>query len=158
MNKKILALLVLVVIASMSTAFAFDLNDITNALSGNAKDDTVTISGIHFKIPDGFKEVANESVENKPSENPYLNYTTSSKAFANDKNDEIIIGVSNSSIKANDSFAEAASIGGNKTTINGVNGYTFSDHGFEGFTYAKDGQLVIIVATNKQLINNIVMA
>ena len=159
MNKKILALLVFVVIASMSTAFAFDLNNVSNALSSdNSTNTTVTISNIKFKIPEGFKEVSNETIKNEPSDNPYLNYTESSKTYANASGAGIIIDVTTSDLKANDSFAEAASLGGNKTTINGVSGYTYSDPGFEGFSFAKDGHLVIISTTNKQLINDVVMA
>lgn len=158
MNKKILALLIFVVIATMSTVSAFGLNDLTNASSNNTTDTTATVDGINFKVPNGFKEVVNQTVNNMPDDNPYVDYNQSSKTFTNAKGEAIIFSVSASNIKANDSFAKTASGEGNKTTINGVNGYSFSDPGFEGFTYAKDGKLVIISTTNKQLLNEVIVA
>jgi hypothetical protein len=158
MNKKILVLFLFVAIVSMSTACAFDFNDLFNPSSNDSAGENVTIYGIDFNIPDGFSEVTNESIDNEADDNPYVDYNISSKTYANTQGDVIMISASSSDISANDSFAKDASEGGNKATINGVDGYTFSDSGFEGFTFAKDGKLVIISVSDKQLLNDVVVA
>ena len=53
MNKKILAILVLLIVAtSISAVSAFDLG----ALFGGAQNETVTLDGVDFNIPAGFLE------------------------------------------------------------------------------------------------------
>ena len=158
MNKKIFALLIFVVIASMSTASAFELGDLFGGSSDNSTATDINISGINFKIPNGFKEVVNQSVENESSANPYVDYNMSTKTFTNATGATIILSVSSSNVTANDSFAKDASEGGNKTTINGVDGYSFTSPGFDDFAFAKDGKLVIISVTNKQLLNDVIVA
>ena len=156
MNKKILVLFIFVVIASISTASAFDLNDLFKGSSANnSTGENVNISGIGFKIPKGFKEI-NDNTDKNRIDNSTFNIT--SKTFTNDKNDTIIISVTTYNTPTNDSWAKDASEGGNKTTINGVEGYTFASPGFEGFTFSKDGKLVFFEATNKNLLNEIKVA
>ena len=54
MNRKIFAILTLLIVATSITAVsAFDLGDI---FGGESKNQTVTISGIDFNIPEGFVE------------------------------------------------------------------------------------------------------
>ena len=158
MNKKILVLFLFVAIVSMSTACAFDFNDLLNPSSDDSAGETVALYGIDFNIPGGFSEVTNESIDNEASDNPYVDYNLSSKTYVNDDGDVVIISASVSDNPVNDSFAKDASEGGNKTTINGVEGYTFSDPDFEGFTFAKDGKLVMIFVNDKQLFNDVVVA
>ena len=156
MNKKIFILAFVIVIASMSTAFALDLNNLTG--SNNNSNDTVTVDGISFKIPSGFKEVLNESVNNQKIDTPYVNYSISSKVFANGK-DKIELSVTKlSNGSADDDMAKEAAINGTEAEINGVSGYEFNDPLGYGFTYVKDGKLVIITSTVKELLNEIVVA
>ena len=158
MNKKILVLFLFVAIVSMSTACAFDFNDLLNPSSNDQAGENVTIYGIDFNIPSGFTEVINESVDNEADDNPYVDYNLSSKTYVNTNGDVIIVSASTSDTPADDNFAKDASEGGNKTTINGVEGYTYSDSDFESFTFAKDGKLVIISVSDKQLLNDVVVA
>ncbi len=158
MNKKILAILgFFVVIAGMSTAFAFDLNDLSNVLL-DTPDDNVTVDGIDFNLPQGFSVVENETVDNEPSDNPYVDYNISSKSLLDNKGNTIYISVSSSDLLVNEDFAKDASEGGNKTTVNGVDGYEFYEADLYGFTFAKDGKLVIISASDKEFINDVVLA
>lgn len=164
MNKKILTILAFfVVIVGMSTACAFDLNDLLGGGSSNNattnSSDNVTIEGITFKIPSGFSEVLNDSSHNHTYDNPYVNFTFSSKDYLNGSASWIHISASQANdIKANDTIAEYVAVDGNKTTINGVNGYVFNDIVGYGFTYAKDGKLVVISSDNKELFNDVVVA
>jgi hypothetical protein len=155
MNKKILVLLsFFIVIAGMSAASALDFNDISDLLLGNSQG-TVNVSGIDFNIPEGFTELENESFE---SDNPFVDYNTSSKTFMNTSGDVIILAVSSSDFSTGDNLAKDASLGGNKTTINGVEGYESTDPNFYDFAFVKDDKLVIISASDKELINDIVVA
>ena len=145
-------------IASISAASAFDLNDLSNVLSSSSGG-KVSVSGIDFNIPNGFVEDENSSVVNESSDNPYVDFNMSSKAYYNGSGDQIIIAVSSdANASANDSYAETASLGGNKTTINGVDGYESKDPIFDDFIYVKDGKLVFISVTDKELIKDIVVA
>ena len=159
MNKKILVLLSFaVVVAGMSTAFALDLNNFSNVIL-DSPEENVTVSGIDFTVPQGYSEIENESYEGEPLGNPYLDVNLSSKSFMNLNGDVLIFSVSSSSVPANDDFAkDAAGEEGNSTTINGVNGYEYNDTDFYGFTFAKDGKLVIMSATDKEVFNDAVVA
>ena len=60
MNKKILAILVLLIVAtSISAVSAFDLG----SLFGGAQNETVTIDGVDFNIPAGFQEDPTNTTE-----------------------------------------------------------------------------------------------
>ena len=158
MNKKILALLsFFIVIAAMSSASAFDFKDISNALF-NDPNDNVEVGGMNFTVPNGFKEIQNQSVANELLGNPFIDVNISSKTFAKG-NDVLIISVSSSDVSANDDFAkDAAGDEANKTTINGISGYEFNDTNFQNFAFAKDGKLVIMSASYKQIFNDVVVA
>ena len=156
MIKKVLVLLSLfVVLAGMSSVCALDFSELFLSNS----DENVTVDGIDFNVPKGFSEVENSSYDNQADDNPYVDYNMSVKVFTNASGDIIELSVSESgSVNATDALAKDASIDGNKTTINGVDGYAFADTEFSGFSYAKDGKLVIVSATDKELLNDIIIA
>lgn len=92
-------------------------------------------------------------------DNPYIDVNISSKAYANASGEVMILSVSSSNVTANTTFAEdATGADGNKTTINGIDGYTSVDDEFNSFSYAKDGKLVIVSSTDKELIDDFVVA
>ena len=158
-NKKILVLLTFfIVVVGMSTACAFNLNDVSNVLFDAPKGD-VTLAGVDFAIPNGFSELENESIYNEQIDNPYLDVNFSSKAYTNVSGDAVILSVSASNTPANDSYAsDVAGDDANKTTINGVEGYEYTDPVFYGFSYVKDGKLVILSSTDKELFKDVVIA
>lgn len=163
MNKKIFTLLTLfVVIASISAASAIDLNDLSTLLSGDSNANstanaTVNVSGVTFNIPAGFVEADNVTVGNESNNSSFIDYDMISKGFINGSADVILISVSSSdNISVNDSLAETLSLGGNKTTINGVEGYESSAAGIVDFTYSKDGKLVSITVSNDKLLKDII--
>ena len=157
LNKKVLVLLSLfLVVASMAAVSAFNVSDLF--LSGSATKNA-TVEGVNFNLPDGFSEVDASSSKNEVLNNSYLDLNMSTQVFMNDKGDNIEISVSDSSlIKADDSIAETISMGGNKTQINGVDVYNFDVAGYSGFTYAKDGKLVVVSASDKELLNDVIIA
>lgn len=159
MNKKILVILTFfILIAGMSTACAFNINDFSNVLFGAPKEG-VTLAGVDFNIPDGFSEVENESVYNEQVNNPNLDLNFSSKVYTNVSGDAIILSVSASNTPAEDNYArDIAGDDANKTTINGIEGYEYTDPGFDGFSYVKDGKLVILSSTDKELFKDVIVA
>ena len=142
----------------MSAACAVSINDVSNALFGDQKE-YVTLAGVNFAIPDGFSEVENESVYNEQVDNPVLDLNFSSKVYTNASGDAIILSVSALNGPADDNYTrDLAGDGANKTTINGVEGYEFSDPAFDGFSYAKNGRLVVISSTDKELFKDVIVA
>ena len=160
MDKKFFALLgAFVVIASMSAVCALDLNDLSNVIYDSPNDENVTVSGIDFNVPDGFNEAKNEAVDSMSFDSPYVDYNISGKKLISNNGSSIAISVSESvEFTADDSSAEIASQDGNKTTIKGINGYEFYDDGTYGFSFAKDGKLVLITASEKELIDDVLIA
>ena len=158
-NKKILVILTFfILIAGMSTACAFNFNDFSNVLFGAPKGN-VTLAGVDFAIPNGFSELENESVYNEKIDNPNLDLNFSSKVYTNASGDAIILSVSALNGPADDNYTrDLAGDGANKTTINGVEGYEFSDPAFDGFSYAKNGRLVVISSTDKELFKDVIVA
>ena len=147
-----------VLIAGMSTACAFNFNDFSNVLFGAPKDG-VTLAGVDFAIPKGFSEVENESVYNEKIDNPNLDVNFSSKVYTNASGDAIILSVSALNGPADDNYTrDLAGDGANKTTINGVEGYEYADPDFYGFSYAKNGRLVVISSTDKELFKDVIVA
>lgn len=155
MNKRILAILtLLIMVASISAVSAFDLGDLFSS------DETVTIGGFDFKIPDGFKEDTKLSSDNETYDvEPYFNFTVSSKTFVNESGDEIYIGVSESEINVTDDGVSQIADDTKNLTINGVKGYEYKESDdLVGFTYAKDGKMVLITLSDKELLDDIIMA
>ncbi len=159
MNKKILMILTFfILIAGMSTACAFNINDVSNVLFGDQKEG-VTLAGVDFSIPKGFSELENESVYNEKIDNPTLDLNFSSKVYTNASGDALILSVSASNNPADDNYAkDLAGDEANKTTINGVEGYEFTDPGFNGFSYVKNGKLVVLSSTDKELFKDVILA
>lgn len=159
MNKKILAILtLLILVAGMSAVSAFDFSDISNAIFGGSNEDpgnVVNIGGIDFNIPDGFKEDTVSFENNVEDSSPYLKLNLSSKTFFNDT-DSISIGVSSSTIPAKDVAELASLLGGNTTTIKGIAGYEYDDGDSYGFCYDKDNKLVILLVPDKEVASDII--
>ncbi|MBR4448304.1 hypothetical protein [Methanobrevibacter sp.] len=154
MNRKILAIFALLIVAiSISTVSAFGLDDL---IGSSSEAENVTIDGIDFNIPAGFVEDEDMAVNGEVNESQGIEYTTWGKTYANDENDVISIGVATyDGVEVDDSIP--AYIGGDKLSVNGVDGYDYNVPPFEGFTYAKDGKLVIISVTDDALLKDIVI-
>ena len=156
MSKKILAILTLFVVAiSISAVSAFDLGDLVGETS-NAEAQNVTIDGIDFMIPAGYAEDENLTLDGVKNETAGVEYTTWGKTYENDKHDVISIGVATyDGVEVDDSMP--AYIGGNEKTVNGVKGYEYNVDSFSGFTYAKNGKLVIISLTDEKVLDELVV-
>lgn len=153
MNKKILAILsLLIVVASISAVSAFDLGDIF----GGAKNETVTIDGVDFNIPADFKEDSSNTLDQVIEPLKKEGAQISSKAFTKD-NDAIGLFVVN--ITNGLTTQQALEImGGNETTINNVTGYILKDDDVTMFNFEKNDHIVVISSTDEKLIGDFLIA
>ena len=144
MNKKILAILSILAVLMIGCAYA---SDSTDSLNNN----TITISGMNFTIPDGFTEDVEEAIVNETGSDEGYNYVTDSKTFeCND--DFIIISVS---IYDKNLTVDYMQDLGDESTINNVTGY-FEDVGFLSlFSYTQGNKLIIVSANERQLIEDV---
>ena len=154
MNRKIIAIFALLILAvSVSAVSAFGLSDLTGSSSDAG---VVTIDGIDFNIPDGFSEEKNLAIDGEVNETNGVQYTTWGKTYVNDENKVISIGVATyDGVEVTDEMPQY--IGGDKVTINGVDGYEYNVASYDGFTFAKDGKLIIISTNDGDLLQDVVV-
>ena len=154
MNRKIIAIFALLILAvSVSAVSAFGLSDLTGSSSDAG---VVTIDGIDFNIPDGFSEEKNLAIDGEVNETEGVQYTTWGKTYVNDENKVISIGVATyDGVEVTDEMPQY--IGGDKVTINGVDGYEYNVASYDGFTFAKDGKLIIISTNDGDLLQDVVV-
>ncbi|MEE1336153.1 hypothetical protein [Methanobrevibacter sp.] len=153
MNKKILAILALLIVATSITAVsAFDLGD----LFGGAKNETVKIDGVDFNIPAGFKEDTSNTLDKVLEPLKKEGAQISSKAYTKD-NDAVALSVVNVTNGLTNNQALKL-MGGNKTTINNVNGYLSKDGDVSLFNFEKNNHVVVISSTDEKLIGDFLIA
>ena len=149
MNKKILTVFVLlIVVASISAVSAFEFADIFGG-----GDETVTIKGIDFNIPAGYKEDSTNTfniIEQFIDEG----YDFDGKVYVKD-NTEVGLYVYNySSLDADDILGDFS----NETTINNVGGFMEFDDNDYVFVYSKDKCVVLIASNDKDAISDFIIA
>lgn len=156
MNRKIIAIFALLIVAiSISAVSALDLGGLVGGSSA-AEAENVTIDGINFTIPAGYVEDEDLAVNGEVNETSGVKYTTWGKTYSNDAGEVISIGVATyDGVEVNDTMP--AYIGGDAETINGVSGYEYEVEPFDGFTYAKNGKLVILSVTEDDVLNQIII-
>ena len=142
MNKKIIALLSVFVVLMIGCAYAADSTDSLN--------NTVTISGINFTIPEGMTENVVEEVINETGTDDNYTFVTSSKTFEDEEN-IVIMSVSEYDQNITEEYLDI----GEKTTIGNTTGY-LEDIGFLAlFSYIQDNDLVVITASDKNIIEEV---
>ena len=137
MNKKLLGiLLILVAVVATGSVFAAQ---------------SIDVDGYKFNLPSNFEEVPSLACVNEKMENDGVTYTANSKAFQDKTdNDEAI----NILVAKYDGFNvddEILSQSGTPKTIKGINGYLSETETMAMFTYAKDGQAIIMTASDDDL-------
>ena len=154
MNKKILAILALLIVAtSISAVSAFDLAD----LFGGDQNETVTIDGVDFNIPAGFEldptNTTDKSVESLKEEGAQI----SSQGYIKDEKTAVSLFVMN--ITNGLSNEQALKVmGGDETTINNVTGYLKQDEDVFLFNFEKNDRVVVISTTDEKLIGDFLIA
>ena len=144
MNKKIFAVLGILAIVMIGCVYATDSADSSN-------NNTVTISGLNFTIPEGFTEDVDEAVVNESGLDEGYTYVTNERMFE-DENNIVLISVSTFDQNITEDYIKDV---GEKTTINNVTGY-LGDLGFLAiFSSIEDGKLVVITASDKNIIEEV---
>jgi flavodoxin len=143
MNKKILALLGIFAIVMIGCAYAADSADSLN--------NTLTISGMNFTIPEGMTEDIAEEVVNETGADENYTFVTNSKTLEDDEN-VVIITVATYDQNLTEDYINDI---GEKTTINNITGYLEDQSFFALFSYIQDNDLVIVTANDKNLIEEV---
>ena len=143
MNKKILALLGIFAIVMIGCAYAADSADSLN--------NTLTISGMNFTIPEGMTEDIAEEVVNETGADENYTFVTNSKTLEDNEN-VVIITVATYDQNLTEDYINDI---GEKTTINNITGYLEDQSFFALFSYIQDNDLVIVTANDKNLIEEV---
>ena len=153
-NRKILfiGLLAIFAIVIAGSVSAFDLG----FLSGDSGPEEITIEGINFTIPEGYKEDANNSFVNETASVGSLTYTMNGKTFENDDGDAIAILIADYG-EYNGTDEVLQQVADKPKTINGHDGYVKKDGIFTIFSYEEDGDLVTITASDEDIIDQVVV-
>lgn len=154
MNKKILAILAILIVAtSISAVSAFDLGSLFGASGDN---ETVKIGGIDFNIPAGYIEDQTNFTNESTKALNQLGLNVSGKSYVSDTTGvEILVG-NYSSNGLNDSDV-LSNIEGNATKIKGVDG-ALSHDGDYTFGFVKDKCIVVITSNDKNAIGDFLIA
>ena len=144
MNKKIFAVLIALAVVMIGCAYATDSTDSSN-------NNTVTISGMNFTIPDGFSEDISEGVVNESGSDDGYNYVSSSKSFESEDG-AVVITVATYDQNMTDDIIDDI---GQKTTIGNVTGYGEDMGIFSIFSYVQGDKVVAISANNRQIIEDV---
>ena len=143
MNKKILAFLGIFAIVMIGCAYAADSADSLN--------NTITISGMNFTIPEGMTEDIAEEVVNETGADENYTFVTNSKTLEDNEN-VVIITVATYDKNLTEDYINDI---GEKTTINNITGYLEDQSFFALFSYIQDNDLVIVTANDKNLIEEV---
>lgn len=130
-------------------------SDSSSSGSSSSKSKEITVDGIKFNIPDGFKEDSAEFKayqRNFEKENDKI--SMDGKSFDNGKDVFTLGTITYDDYEVDDSIAEK--VGGKSMTVNGVDGYEYDYENQHGFVYAKDGKLVVLLANDEDLIDQII--
>ncbi len=153
MNKKIFTIFaLLILVTSISAVSAFDLGDLFG-MGGQNK--TVTIEGVDFNIPAGYKEDSTNTfniIEGFIDEG----YNFDGKVYSKDKTEVGIFVYKNN---PSDSSGNNDILGSftNQTTINDIGGYIeFEDNDYV-FVYTKEDCIVLIASTDQNVIGDFII-
>lgn len=124
-------------------------------LFGAKNSEQVTIGGINFTVPEGYKEVEFEFMNQTSHEFSTANYTVEGKAFLNNSTDvEIVVG---NYSKCMDLLENRTDLG-NETTIAGITGYGDQEGATYIFNYKKSDCLITVASSDKNAIGDFLIA
>ena len=151
MNKKILIVLSVAIVAifAMGTVSAFDFSDLGALFGGQPADQNVTIDGETFTIPGTLKEnttlAKNGTVENYT----FFTTTTYIRGFENSTD---FVNILIFDYNGTDAVDFVNYQNGTGKTVNGTEGYLYSDGKTHSFSYTKGSKVITIQTTEESLI------
>ena len=84
-----------------------------------------------------------------------VDYNTNGKFYYSGPTTVLLYVADYEGYEVDDSIVEA--VGGNSTTINGVDGFLDYGGGYYNFNYPKDGKLVVITTNDKDVIGDFII-
>lgn len=153
MNRKIIFgfTLCLMAIFAIGSVYAADFG----SLLGGDENETVTIDGIDFNIPAGFKEDPTEATVNQQNVKGSITYITNGKLYEKGDVYVALLVADYGQYKVTDD--EAKSLGGQKKTFNNVTGYVSKEGDYYSFYYPINDKLAIISANDENIISEFIM-
>ena len=153
-ERKILfiGMLAIFAIVIAGSASAFDLNFFGN----DSSPEEVTIEGLNFTIPDGYKEVKNGTLENEKVSMGSVTYVMNAKSYMNSDGDDFAILIADyGDYNVTDDVLKQ--IAPTEKTVNGHKGYVKTDDNYTIFVYEEEGDLVTISASDENIFDQIVV-
>lgn len=152
MNKKIFTIFaLLIVVTSISAVSALDLGGLFGM---GGENQTVTIEGVDFNIPAGYKEDSTNTfniVEGFIDEG----YNFDGKVYSKDKTEVGLFVYKYNSSDSNDDILSSFT---NQTTINDIGGFVeFEDNDYV-FVYTKDDCIVLVASNDQNAIEDFIIA
>ena len=155
MNKKILAIFALLIVAAgMSAVSAFDLGDIF----GGGENQTATVGGVDFNIPAGYENDTQAVNSQFTKLFKDAGYKVDAAGYAKDSTGVVIAVVDYSDYEISDEEIEQEFIGGNTTTINNITSTSSIEDGAYVFSFAKDNKFVVISTDSEQTVSEFLIA
>lgn len=155
MNKKLLAILTLLILVTCITAVsAFDLGGI---FGDDKKNETVTLDGIKFNIPSDYKEATSNQTKSVAAKYEQLGANVTAKFYTNEK-EGIGFFVCNFTGKGGVPAEFSHPSTGNETTIKNITGFMdHSDKEATLFSFTKNDTLVLVSSTNDKLFEQVLI-
>ncbi|WP_405307079.1 hypothetical protein [Methanobrevibacter sp.] len=153
MNKKIIAILALLIVAtSIGAVSAFDLSDIF----GGAQNETVTIDGVDFNIPDGFEVDPTNTTDKMLEPLKKEGAEISSQSYIKDNTGVSLFVVNVTNGLTVEQALQA--MGGDESTINNVTGNIIKDGDITMFDFEKNNHIVLISTNDEKVIGDFLIA
>lgn len=151
-----IGLLAIFAIVIVGSASAFDLGSLLGDDSSDSEPQQITIEGINFTVPEGYTVDLNNSFDNQKASVGSLTYTINGKTLVNKNSaDAVAIIIADyGDYNVTDDVLKQT-VGNNKTTIAGQDGYVKVDNGFTVFSYEVNGDLVSISTSDESVIEEI---
>ncbi|WP_407377472.1 hypothetical protein [Methanobrevibacter sp.] len=148
MNKKIFlfSIAVLIAIAGLS---------VVAAVGADSQGETVTIEGIDFNIPKGFKENKTFEIVNQSDETAGLSYVMNGKSFEKGADFMSLLVSEYDGLEVTDDIVAAT--GGDAKNIGGQDGYMANKNPYTTFSYHKNGKLVVLSTDNPDLFEEFIV-
>ena len=143
--------LLLIAVFAIGSVSAIDFG----SFLGGEQNQTVTIDGIDFNIPDGYKEDPNHETVNQTNQKGIVTYITNGKLYEKGNTIVSLLVADYGDYKVTDEIA--ASVGGDTKTLNNVSGYSSQNGQLYVFDYAKNDKLVILSSNDENAIGDFIV-
>ena len=147
----------MVAIVAMGTVSAFELSNflpIDLGSPGSSADQNVTIDGVTFHIPGGYKENSSFAVNGDVEDYSSFKTTTYERGYMDGSKFINIMVIEYEGIEPDENLINF--MDGSSKNINGVSGYLYNDGIAYTFTYAIGNKVISVQTTDENIIGDII--